>query len=174
MHVYLYLEVINYSFSPIFWAPSHQFSSKRIFVLSGRYLGCTYIYPKVKWNHCMYVQIHMVSCVSAIRFRSFMVGGKNDTVKNCNYNVKVYVFVYLLYLCNGVGRVWKTFNYAIWVSENIFFLILTFNQIKVFGIIPLQRCIMWRFFFLSKRGGITSLRTQLPLRTPLKAITHYT
>jgi hypothetical protein len=141
IHVYLYLEVINYSFSPIFWAPSHQFSSKRIFVLSGRYLGCTYIYPnrggssrisafppplnpplpKVKWNHCMYIQIHMVSCVSAIRFRSFMVGGKNDTVKNCNYNVKVYVFVYLLYLCNGVGRVWKTFNYAIWVSENIFF-----------------------------------------------------
>jgi hypothetical protein len=40
MHVYLYLEVINYSFSPIFWAPSNQFSASILqkqtsFVLSG-------------------------------------------------------------------------------------------------------------------------------------------
>jgi hypothetical protein len=27
MHVYLYLEVIYHSFSPIFWAPSNQFSA---------------------------------------------------------------------------------------------------------------------------------------------------
>ena len=27
IHVYLYLEVMNYSFSPIFWAPSNQFSA---------------------------------------------------------------------------------------------------------------------------------------------------
>jgi hypothetical protein len=40
IHVYLYLEVINYSFSPIFWAPANQFSHSTLqkqtsFVLSG-------------------------------------------------------------------------------------------------------------------------------------------
>jgi hypothetical protein len=40
IHVYLYLEVINYSFSLIFWAPSNQFSHSTLqkhtsFVLSG-------------------------------------------------------------------------------------------------------------------------------------------
>jgi len=39
IHVYLYLEVINYSYSPIFWAPSNQLSAstlqKGIFGLSG-------------------------------------------------------------------------------------------------------------------------------------------
>ena len=40
IHAYLYLEVINYSFSPIFWAPSNQFLPSTLqkqtsFVLSG-------------------------------------------------------------------------------------------------------------------------------------------
>jgi hypothetical protein len=30
IHVYLYLEVINYSFSPIFWVPLNQFSASTL------------------------------------------------------------------------------------------------------------------------------------------------
>ena len=65
--LYLYLEVINYSFSPIFLAPSNQFSAsilqKIFFVLS----GTIYWLHIILWGGCLKISIIYMHKLSAIQ-----------------------------------------------------------------------------------------------------------